>query len=311
MMSLLLLALSQAASQPEPPPAEPTIVVSGEARTDAEVREAASVFVKAVAATPGSADQFARWNQPVCPKVIGATEAQATLVMDRIRTVAAEAGIRVTKRASCAPNILVAFTDDPSAVVREVFAKRPHSGRSIPVAARADLIEGAHPIRWWYDTKVEGRYGETPMGDAPALLNSLDTGNQAGGAPGGMFAQSESQSGNVSDYNSSMIGSKSRQSIGAATIIVDVGRIKGRTADAVASYVAMVALAPLKLPPRPVPTPTITNLFRAEASLRADDLSEWDRAYITALYKTAANRASRVQSGLITASMARRMRGEN
>lgn len=306
MLLTLLLALQA------PVAAEPVIVVEGQRKTDAEIRNEASAFVKAVAAPAGASDQLARWNQPICPKVLGGTEAETALVLDRIRAIATEAGIRQSKAKTCAPNILVAYTHDPSGVVETFLQKRPHAARALPIAARGDLIAGTYPVRWWYDLKTEGRSGEVPIGDSPALLGALTTNaNGPGAGAGGQLAQSENQSGNLADYNSSIISTKSRQSIGAATIIVDVNRVRGQSKDAVASYVAMVALAPLKLPPRAVLTPTITNLFHADSAARSDDLSEWDRAYISALYRTAADRRSKAQAGLMTARIARNMRGEN
>lgn len=310
MLISLLFALAQAPA-PSAEASDPTIVVTGEAKSDAEIRDEAHSFVRAVAASPGSSDQLGRWNQPICAKVIGGTPTEESLVLERIQTVAVEAGIRQAKRKDCAPNILVAFTHDPSGVVGELLKRRPHAARSLPVSARGDLVDGAYPVRWWYDFKVEGRSGEAPVGDNPALLGALTTtANGPGAGAGGQIAQSENQAGNVADYSSSLIGTKSRQSIGAATIIIDVNRVRGQSKEALASYVAMVALAPLKLPPRAVPTPTITNLFHAPEEARSLDLSEWDRAYIAALYKTAANRTSKVQSASMTARIARTLRGE-
>jgi hypothetical protein len=312
-MLISLLFVAAQAAMPQPGAAsdpDPTIVVEGTAKTDAEIRTEAKTFVRAVAAAPNSSDQLARWNQPICPKVVGALPDEEKPILERIHEVAKEAGIKISKRRHCDPNILVAFTSDPSGVVRVVFEKRPHLARSLPVAARGDLVDGAYPVRWWYDVRMEGRHGEAPVGDNPALLNSLDTYGGPGFAPGGSFAQSENQAGNVSDYSSSMIGSKSRQSIGAATVIVDVNRVRGRSHDAIASFVAMVALAPLKLPPKPVPTPTITNLFSDATEDRADDLTEWDRAYLAALYKVAANRSADVQRSSMTATIAKHMRGD-
>ena len=295
--------LSEAAST-----ADPAIIVEGTPKTDAEIRTEAQAFVRAVAAAPNSSDQLARWNQPICVKVSGALEAEEKPIVERIREVASDAGIRISKSKRCDPNILVAFTSDPSGVVREVFDRQPHRAGSLPVSARSDLVDGAYPVRWWYDLKTEGRYGEAPMGDSPALLNALDT--SPGSASTGKFAQSENQAGNVADYSSSLIGSKSRQSIGAATVVVDVNRVRNLSHDALASFVAMVALAPLKLPPRPVETPTITNLFSDTPDDRAEDLTEWDRAYLAALYKTAANRSANTQRSSMTAKIARSMRGE-
>lgn len=313
LISLLFAVAQTAVPQSAPlldatPAADPAIVVEGSQKTDAEIRKEAQTFVRAVAAAPNTSDQLARWNQPVCVKVVGALPDEEKPITERIREVATDAGIRISKRQRCDPNILIAFTSDPSGVVREVFKKQPHRARSLPVAARSDLVDGAYPVRWWYDLKVEGRYGEAPIGDSPALLNALDT--SPGSASTGKFAQSENQAGNISDYSSSMIGSKSRQSIGAATIIIDVNRVRKLSHDALASFVAMVALAPLKLPPQPVPTPTITNLFSDTPDDRTEELTEWDRAYLAALYKVAANRSADVQRSSMTAKIARSMRGE-
>ena len=123
-----------------PEPADQAIVVEGERRTDAEIRTEAQAFVRAVAAAPGSADQLARWNQPICAKVIGATPGEEKPVLDRIREVAVEAGIRIARKRNCEPNILVAFTDDPSGVVRAVFQKRPHAARAVPALVPPVLV---------------------------------------------------------------------------------------------------------------------------------------------------------------------------
>lgn len=303
MLLYLLLAL-QAAD-------DPTIVVSGQQRADAEIRQEASSFVKAVAADAGSSDQLGRWNQPVCASVFGATAEEEALVLARIREVATEARIRLAKGKKCTPNLVVAYTSDPSGVTGEVLKRNPHAARTLPVAMRDDLVTGAYPVRWWYDFKVESRDGVAAVGDHPALLGALHTSSNGPGAgAGGQIAQSDNQSGNVSDYSSSLIGTKSRQSVGGATIVVDVQRVRGQSKEAVASYVAMVGLAPLKLPPRPLSTPTITNLFHASPGQRADDLSDWDRAFIAALYRTPANRLARVQRASMTEHIARKLRGE-
>ena len=307
MFAAMLFAFAQVASTP----AEPEILVEGQAKTDTEIRNEAHGFIRAIAAPAGSADQLGRWNEPICPKVYGATLTEEALVLDRVRALAAEAGIRQSKLRHCAPNILIAYTAAPQEAVRDIMKRRPHSGRALPTAAREDLAEGRYPVRWWYDLRVEGRSGQAPTGDHPALLGALTT--SAGGpgsGGGGQIAQSENQAGFVSDYSSSIIGKKSRISIGAATVIIDFNAVRGRPKEAVASLVALVALAPLKLPPRAVPTPTITNLFQGPEETRSLDLTEWDRAYVAALYKTAANRSAKVQQGAMTARIARVMRGE-
>lgn len=304
----LLLLLAQAPDSS----AEPTILVEGQAKTDSQIRDEAHGFIRAIAAPAGSSDQLGRWNEPICPMVISATAEEEALVLERIRALADEAGIRQSKQKNCQPNILIAYTVTPADVVRQVFAKRPHSGRGLGPVGRKDVVEGQYPVRWWYDLKVESRFGQTPVGDHPALLGALSTNaNGPGAGAGGQLPQGENQAGFVSDFSSSVIGTKSRESIGAATVIIDSAAVAGRPKEAVASFVALVALAPLKLPPRAVPTPTITNLFREAEEARALDLTEWDRAYVAALYKTAANRTSKVQQGAMTARIARVMRGED
>jgi hypothetical protein len=309
MFAALLLTLIQAAPAST---AEPEILVEGQAKTDIETRNEAHGFIRAIAAPAGSADQLGRWNEPICPKVYGATLTEEVLVLERVRALAAEAGIRQSKLRRCAPNILIAYTAQPEEAVRDIMKRRPHSGRALPTAARQDLAEGRYPVRWWYDLRVESRFGQAPVGDHPALLGALTTtAGGPGSGGGGQIATSENQAGYVSDYSSSIIGKKSRMSIGAATVIIDYNAVRGRPKEAVASLVALVALAPLKLPPRPVATPTITNLFQGSEETRALDLTEWDRAYVAALYKTAADRSAKVQQGAMTARIARVMRGED
>ena len=274
---------------------DPTIVVSGTQRSDAEVRDEAKAFVRALGAPGGGPDQLGRWNQPICPKMLGGSAALRARLLDRVRTVAAEAAVKQAK-VPCKPNILIAFTADAAGTTRKVLARRPWAARSLSVPERRDLATGTYPVRWWYDYRIEGREGDPVVGDSPLL---------------GAIPQNEFSEGNVAAYSSGIVGTRTRRSLGAATIVIDRDAVMATPVDALASYVAMMALAPTRLPPRAAGVPTVMNLFASDDPLRHPGLSAWDRAYLAALYDTAADRSARVQRASITAHVARAMGHED
>ena len=303
-LSIALLLAGGTAGQSTPPEDEATILVEGQARTPEELRSAAKTFMTSVAAAPGGADQFARWNQKVCPSIMGVAEAQAAKIEARLREVATESGIKLAE-AGCKPNLLISFTTDARAIVRQVVAKRPYTLRGMTGEERRALIEEELPVRWWYDLKPESKYGQAVTGGEHAALSMAFSMEK--GQTGGM-ASSENSSGYIDDYSSSLIGTKARLSIGGATVLIDMTYAKGQSLDALSSYIAMVSLAPMRLPPKQPTVPSITNLFVAKDTTQPD-LTAWDRAWLTALYSVPANRNASVQRAAMAGKMADRIAG--
>ena len=134
-MILLLLAATGARAA-EPPP-EPAITVTG-TLTAETLRDRAATFVKRTLPPPVDG-QYARWNVPVCPKVIGIAETYQHGVIDHMLRVIRDSGAAAGKP-GCKPNVVVTFSADAAALVRSVTARQPHALDESPAADRTALL---------------------------------------------------------------------------------------------------------------------------------------------------------------------------
>ena len=85
--------------------------------------------------------------------------------------------------------------------------------------------------------------------------------------------------------------------------IVDTGGMKGFKIGQMADYIAMVGLAKFNLDADFGAAPSILRLFQGTDDAKPSSLSDWDAAYLKALYHT--RQSSRLQSELIRQSMLR------
>lgn len=286
MSCLLCLALATAPVQAG------DIVVTGQARTEEEVRREARDYVRKIGVAKGETPA-ARWTKPVCPKVFGTAPAIAARVEARVRSIAEAAGIK-TAAADCKTNIAIAFVSDGAAFARSVKKKSFRQLSEVPMDDRRDLFEGTAPVRWWYGTQVRSADGGEGNNAAVADLNSGEGGqsalaNAAGGAP--VFTSTIP----------SLVGTYTQRTIGSATVAVDVNRSTGTSLDAVADYAAFVALAEID-PPKVAPPQSVLGLF-AGAS---DGLTDRDRDFLAALYEGPLNRQAFEQRNALTGRLVRK-----
>lgn len=136
---------------------EPDVVtVTG--ASPAAIHARATEFVRATGVAAGELPA-ARWIDPVCPHVVGLTDATAAaLVEATLRRVATDAGIAVAA-APCRANVALVFAPDGGAVVGEIVARSPRRFAGLAPAAVAALTGGAAPIRWWYTSEVRDKDG--------------------------------------------------------------------------------------------------------------------------------------------------------
>lgn len=282
----LALAAAQA-SQPSVPQADPaeSIIVTGTRSTPEETRRRAVEFVRG-AGVATSQRSVARWEDPVCPRALGLQPTYAGMVEEKLRTIAEAAGIGVA-REPCRPNILVSFVADAGATVRAVAARAPRQLEEVPSEARAALLAGPAPVRWWYSTDTRSRDG-LPARAAPPPWTA---GNAEGG--GSMLP---AHMPTLQHYESSIVSTQAARVLTAATVVVDVGRVEGMPLDAVAAYAALVAFAEIRTDDFS-PAGSILGLFDAESRLRAP--TEWDMAFLRALYRLPLDRTGRRHRGML------------
>jgi hypothetical protein len=277
-----------------------TITVTGKLPDKEKLREAASTFVRSASVIPDEA-QYARRNDPLCPAVAGIDDKYASLVSTKIKSVAEAVGVAVAP-AGCRVNLLVNFTGDASAYLTSARKKQPALLSALRPEERTALINSNAPIRWWYGTNATG------SDRVPIALGQLN-GGLLGGTEGGAAVLPTSNRGTLRIYSPSLIDTQLVVNLASTVVLIDVEKASGLPLDSVAAYAAMVSLAQIKLSTDYSPYPSILAMFgngkpRSEAPL---DLTEWDYAYLRALYKIQPNRTARAQRTGIYGEMVKQL----
>lgn len=278
------------------------IVVTGKRISQDEAQSLAQGYVRGIAVMPFGG-QYARWKAPVCPRVLGLSAENAASVVQKIRDVAREAGAPVGG-ARCSANLDVLFTEDGIGRIRAIAAKSRTMLAQTSAAERKELLEGSRPVRWWYFTRVEGMDGHKIGAESAALASAqISGGGEAGSAPtGGPGFISDGDTQSMDGYNPSLIGTRVRSNIESVWVVVDVDDATGKPLDAVGAYVAMTALAQIRMDRATPIDGSILNLFE-KGMPSTTDLSGPDRAFLFALYHTPPNRDRKQQANAMIAGI--------
>jgi hypothetical protein len=286
-MLLLSVALAVAAPAAAAPVADTAITVTGETLTDAQISQQANNYVRSILPPNPGFDQYARWNVPVCIKVSGIADVYAEMVTARIRNAAKAAAVTLAGP-GCQPNLLVVFSPDAGSTAATIVRKRPRYFEAMNGTDLDRLRKASLPVRWWHAYALAGNSGvPAGQGSAALALPMFEGGGSVGGMTGGIPT--------TSSYNSSLIDTGISVGATSAVAIVDIPLATGKSLDAVADYVAMVTLAPSRLPPATPDANSILALFTDGAAPQS--LSNWDNAFLVALYDMPMNRTALRQRG--------------
>lgn len=200
-----------------------------------------------------------RWFFPLCVKTVGLVPAQNQRVTRRVQQVAELVGAPVKTRADCHPNAEIVFSPAPQEFLDAVAGKQYRPLAGDPAKAR-EAARVRYPIQSWYSTAM--------MGDDGALLLMPPDDNDCD--PYCFFA----------------LPAKPRVVIGSVIIVVDDDKVQGRKFDALADYVALMALTQARAFARCQPAPSIANLMAADCAdaMQPDGLTAGDLAWMRALY---------------------------
>jgi hypothetical protein len=270
-LGTLLLAAPLVAQEQEQAE-ERDIVVTG--RAERSPPTSSEVTRQARAITQGSDLRHsaqARFEKRLCPGVIGLKPDMAALVIDRIRYHARQFDLGLTKDdGTCAPNLVVAFVRDGKAELAALAADHGYLFQDMPLHERQALLAEEGPVRVWTTTLDRTRDGmPVPRTDGgPAPVVSM------------WMAHSK-------------IYLATREDIEFVVVLFDLEKMKGKTLVQLADYATMRGLART----RPVAgageaggpaMDTILALFDPAAEPPAE-MTDFDRAYIAALYDGIAN----------------------
>lgn len=276
-----------------PTSADPVITVEAERLTERQVEAKARDFVRDVLPVP-SFGQYARWTQPVCPKVTGIAPVYAAIVEARVRAAAKTAGVPLAG-SGCRTNLSITFSEDAKVTAGVIARRKPKLVAKLDSVQRDRLLNAALPVRWWHVSEpTDGSGGGvTPL--ATALMSAPDADALAKSLPIGPDTIM------TNGYNSSLLDTNLRLGVTSAVVVVDIPLATGKPLDAVADYVALVALAPARLPPEQPDVPSIIGLFGSDGGAKA--LTEWDKAYLASLYRMQLNRSASLQRGQLVSGI--------
>lgn len=282
------MALSMAVQDPPagqqtpPPPADQEeVAIDGIIVDGRPLGEAVREYVGAVAA-PAPGRGLAQWRSKLCLGVANIPADAAQHMVDRVSDIAAELGVPIGDP-GCEANAIVIFTDDGAGLARTLIEEDSHtfrmgsSGFELGTRALERFGAGDAPVRWWQ----------------VSMPVDSETGQRAVRLPG------DEEPPQISVFAASRINSQIRDDLNKTIVIVDVDDITDISFGQLTDYVAMVTLAQVDPDGSRAGFTSILNVFEDPAV--TDSLSDWDWAYLRALYSS---RSQRRNPGAMTGDVA-------
>ncbi len=218
---------------------------------------------------------LARFEDRLCPGVIGLDPDFAAMFNQRLRANARQLGLRLLDD-ECRPNFVVVFVDDGEGLLRRLMDQSPEYFQYLDSGEQNDILEPG-PVHVW--TNVEPR---TLTGMPIAQVRNLT-------APPTM---------QVSGAHS-RIYTTTRNDIVTVMITFDRSAVSGMTLVQLADYATMRGLAQTR-PPQDPTLDTILTLFDNDAP--PPGLTDFDQAYLRSLYDGIPNLPGfRVLGGTVSA----------
>lgn len=288
-VGLALAPLPLLAQDGAPPPvADNTIVVAEqiERPSNADVHsQALEIAVSgSVFTTP-----LARFEIALCPGIGGLTADTAALMIDRIRENARFVGLEV-QGDGCDPNFIVAFVDDGVATLNRLIDNNPARFQYLNSSEKREMLEPG-PVHVWTDVQPANRDG-VPMRRGRNLVEPPLTNGW---------------------MSHSLIYTSNRNDILSVMVLVDRSAALDLTLVQLADYATMRGLVQTQTPDTPSVS-SILGLFAPvdeQGDNRANGLTDFDRAYLSAVYEGIPNMPAAARLGRVTAELAEIEEGDS
>jgi hypothetical protein len=148
---------ARSAEREVPSTLDPVVI---QARRDREIKRQITKFVSGVVVTYFD-ESLRRWNQPICPLVVGLPSKPAEFVRARVLQVARDSNAPAGSE-NCNPNLVVVMTNDP-----ELLLPKAVGGQ--PIASAFFLESGERPVASYDLPWLNAR---TPRHEAAPSLSS-------------------------------------------------------------------------------------------------------------------------------------------
>ena len=265
---------------------ENAIVVRGERVRSRDVR----AMARDITVGSGSANQpLPRFQRPVCPGVWGLGPDSAQAIIDRIYDNAEAAGIDVNDEPECDANVWVIVVDSPEQTFAQLREDRSYLTRHLSRLQTRIVERQAGSARAWSLVSQRNEQGDViPDGFETASLSA--EARALGLPPPGNQVLSVSR-----------LETGVRSDIELSVVLIQRSMLVDLDTYAVADYATMRLLSYTQPPRREDEVSTVLTLFEPGGAENAPrQLTEFDMAYLQALYRSDEYRPARLAIGGIS-----------
>jgi hypothetical protein len=301
---LILLLLCTGAAAQAPRPVENVTV------TGTRDRQLLEKFAESLAAPTRVTGKLARWEEGVCPIVVGLKPQYTRFIAARVKTVAAQAGAPVNSHASCRPNIEIVFTTTPQGLIDHIAkSNRGFLGYYDNQEQLKKLAQVTRPIQAWYTTATKDLRGNIEMDSGKTagqgLVVSLPCPDRI--PPVCDMFLSNARAATVTG---SRLGDGLRSSLYHVIIAAEPAKLLDQEIGTLADYIALAALAQIPSADVCRPLPSIANLLAKDCAQPAAALTANDLAYLSGLYRMSPDQMLHTQASEIAYQMEQALAGK-
>ena len=266
------------------------IIVTGARNRDEAVRD----YVAAI--TVETDDQLAKFATPICPASFGLPAGHNEVIAARVRRIADYVGIG-SAGPGCRPNVVIVIAESGGDFVRHLHGERPDLFSALETSAIRRVMRAEGPVRTWQVIEPRGADGR-PM----ERISFLDMG---GGPPRPVLRGYV-----LRGVSPSLTQKPTRQDLALSFIVLDLDAVEGLTLLQIADYAATRALARTEAAPMSRRRSILGLFGDTDAGIApAGELTNWDAAYLRALYRTANSIRGSQQRANIARTMVRELDG--
>ena len=270
---------AEASSAVAPPPTDQAIVVEG---IRDPKRRAGDYLDKVLPAGMDAA--IGRFEDPLCPKIVGLPEELRLQVLGRIAQVAEAARIPVNAKA-CTPNMLIIVVDDKKALIEGMRRKKEAYLYGLGSGSIRTLENASRPVAAWQISDVIGADGMPLRQDGDGYPRLFTT---------------------VPASRSVMT---TRKRLLAAIVVLEQRGLVGVTTRQLADYAMLRLLTTIGNSERPAPASSVLSLFNdgVQPTDAPPSLTWWDLAFLKALADTRSDLSPDLQWSQIRNKMVKEM----
>jgi hypothetical protein len=303
---LVLLAVAAAAAAQPAPPVEHVTV------TGTRTRAVMDQYIQNFAVPTRMTGKLTRWQDGVCPQVVGMKPQFADAIAKRILKVAQDVGAPVGGP-GCRTNIQVVFTTAPQALMDNVRQHQPdYLGYADTASGRDRLAIVTRPVQAWYSTATRDLDGQVEVDGQKTMGTTVDLPPVQ---PGGDMhvstsAPLELSGARIVEVTGLRLGDGVTSELHHVIIVAEPGKLLDHEVGELADYIAMLSLTQLASLDGCQPLPSIVNLLVKDCAGQALALTDNDLAYLKGLYKMSPDRNARSQADQIGYQMQQSLEGK-